>query len=81
MARAKELPAVFRNERVERRLLRMELHAAAFEQRVAVALAELAQAVGNNTCAVTFLARQMQQAADTLPGEIPTTTEYYGRGN
>lgn len=81
LSRPSELPAVFRNERLERRILRLEFRVGAFQHAMAVSLQTLADAVNNNAHAVEFLARAMQAQGEALPGENPVVdTLNAGRG-
>ena len=69
-----ELPAVFHNERMERRLLALELRVIAFQNTVVATLDTLCNTVNHNAQATELLARSMQIQGEALPGEHPLTS-------
>lgn len=78
---AASVPAVFRNERLERRMLRLEFRIASFQHAVGASLKELAEAVNCNASVMERIVLAMKLQAEALPGETPLVeTLKAGRG-
>ncbi len=76
-----EVPAVFRNARLERRVAALALRVEVMERRVLFALGQLTNGMNDNSRAIQLLGNVMREASEALPGEQPLMRDQYGRAN